>query len=158
MFNIGKVNSFHGVKGEIRILSNFEKKDLVFKKGFNLYIDNKKYEIKTYRHHKQYEMVTFNEFDNLNDVLFLKNKDVYILKTDLNLNDNYVIDELVGYEVYFNEDYCGKITDFVYNNINNLLIIKNYKEFYIPYHDNFIEKVDKKDKRIYLKNIEGLIE
>ena len=35
---IGKIVQTHGIKGELRIRSNFEMKDRVFKKGFNLYI------------------------------------------------------------------------------------------------------------------------
>ena len=43
---IGKIVNTHGIKGEIRILSDFLKKDLVFKKDFILYIGpNKEKEI-----------------------------------------------------------------------------------------------------------------
>lgn len=157
MIKIGKVTSFHGIKGEIRIISNFERKDLVFKPGFKLYIDGNKYQIKTYRHHKIYEMVTLENYNSIEEVTHLKNKNVLVSKSDLNLGNSYVIEELLNYDVYYNNDYCGKIIDFVYNNINNLLIIKKEKEFYIPYHNNFIDKVDKDKKEIYLKNVEGLI-
>ena len=43
---VGKIVNTHGIKGEIRILSDFLKKDLVFKKDFTLYIGpNKEKEI-----------------------------------------------------------------------------------------------------------------
>ena len=35
---IGKLVNTHGIKGEVKILSDFTKKDLVFKKDFVLYI------------------------------------------------------------------------------------------------------------------------
>ena len=35
---IGKIVNTHGIKGELRIRSDFEYKDRVFKKGFILYI------------------------------------------------------------------------------------------------------------------------
>ena len=35
---IGKIVNTHGIKGELRIRSNFDKKDIVFKPGFTLYI------------------------------------------------------------------------------------------------------------------------
>ena len=49
--NIGKIVNTHALKGEVRIISNFEYKQRVFKKGFNLYIgQNKNKEvIETYR-------------------------------------------------------------------------------------------------------------
>ena len=39
---IGKYVNTHGLKGEIKILSDFEYKDKVFKAGNSIYIDNNK--------------------------------------------------------------------------------------------------------------------
>ena len=39
---IGKIVNTHGIKGEIRILSDFEKKDSVFVVGMPIYIGRKK--------------------------------------------------------------------------------------------------------------------
>ena len=36
--NVGKIVNTHALKGEVRIISNFEYKERIFKKGFNLYI------------------------------------------------------------------------------------------------------------------------
>ncbi|MDE5539223.1 MAG: ribosome maturation factor RimM, partial [Bacilli bacterium] len=51
---LGKIVNTHGIKGEVRVLSDFERKDLVFKKGFALFIGEKKEKhiINTYRRHK----------------------------------------------------------------------------------------------------------
>lgn len=77
---IGKVSNTHGIKGEIRILSNFLKKDLVFKKDNVLYFGNNKEKeiINTYRKHKEYDMVTLNGINNINEVLKYKGLNVYI--------------------------------------------------------------------------------
>lgn len=158
---IGKIVGTHGIKGELRIISDFEKKDLIFKPSFKLYFGNdyEPHQIKTYRRHKHFDMVLIDELNDINDVLKYKGLNVYILETDLNLaNDEYIINELIGYEAYYLDDYCGKIIDFVYNNINNLLILEKEKAFYIPYQEYFIEKIDKENKKIFLKNIGGLIE
>ena len=56
---VGKIVSTHGIKGEIRILSDFDYKEKVFKVGNKLIIENKEYTIKSYRKHKNYDMVTF---------------------------------------------------------------------------------------------------
>ena len=37
---IGKIATTHGIKGELKILSNFEYKDKIFIPGFKLYIGN----------------------------------------------------------------------------------------------------------------------
>ena len=76
---IGKVVNTHGIKGEIRILSNFEYKDKVFKVNNKLIIGDKTYEIKSHRIHKGYNMVTLDDYNNINDVLFLLKKEVYYI-------------------------------------------------------------------------------
>ena len=90
---VGKIVSTHGIKGEIRILSNFQFKSKVFVVGKKIIIDDKDYVIKSYRHHKNFEMVTLNEYNDINEVLFLMKKKVYILKNDLSLNTDEVLDE-----------------------------------------------------------------
>ncbi len=157
---LGKIVQTHGIKGELRIRSNFEYKDKVFVPGFKLYI-SKNYieeEIATYRPHKEFDMVTFKNYSNINEVLkYLKN-DVYVKKEDLNLaTSEYVLEELVGCHVYENDTDYGKVTEIVYNNSNVLLLVEGKKHFYIPNNENFIEKVNNENKEIYVKNIEGLI-
>ena len=39
---IGKIVNTHGIKGELRILSDFKYKAKIFKKGFPLYIGHTK--------------------------------------------------------------------------------------------------------------------
>ena len=46
---LGKIVSTHGIKGELRIISDFEYKDKAFKVGTHLIIDDEKYLIKSYR-------------------------------------------------------------------------------------------------------------
>ena len=52
MIKIGKYVNTHGIKGEIRILSNFSRKDLVFMPNKKIYIKDKEFIIDKYRHHK----------------------------------------------------------------------------------------------------------
>ena len=54
---IGKIVSTHGIKGEIKIISDFEYKDKVFVVGKKLIVDHKDYLIKSYRKHKSFDMV-----------------------------------------------------------------------------------------------------
>ena len=77
---IGKIVSCHGIKGELRILSKFRHKDKVFIKGNTLYIGKKKekFIINSYRYHKIFDMVTFDGYTNINEVLYLKGLNVII--------------------------------------------------------------------------------
>ena len=94
---IGKIVNTHGIKGELRILSDFDKKELVFKNNFNIYIGPSyiKETINTYRVHKEYDMVTLIGYDNINEVLKYKGLNVYINRDDLNLDNNdYIMSDL----------------------------------------------------------------
>ena len=42
LVRIGKIVNTHGIKGELRILSDFEFKDKVFKKGVKVYVGKRK--------------------------------------------------------------------------------------------------------------------
>jgi 16S rRNA processing protein RimM len=157
---IGKVVNTHGIKGEIRIKSDFLKKELIFKKNFNLYFgpNKEKETINSYRIHKDYDMVTLNGINNINDVLKYKGQNVFIKRDELKFDkDNYLIEDLFEFEVEENKKILGKVKDFMYNNGNVLLYIKGSKDFYIPYNDYFIKCVDLENKKIITQNAEGLI-
>lgn len=156
---IGKVITTHGIKGEIRILSDLPNKDVLFKIGNIFFIDNDELIVKSYRVHKGYDMVTFEGINDINEVLKYKNKLVYLNRDTLNIGDNdYLITDLIGLDIIFNDDYCGKIEDYMYNSSNYLLVINNNsKNYYIPLNDYFIKKVALTEKKVYVENIKDLI-
>ena len=159
---IGKIVNTHGIKGELRIRSDFEYKDRVFKKGFNLYIGKEKIkeEINTYRHHKEFEMVTFIEYNNINQVLKYLKEDVYIIKEDLNLNSDECLEkELIGFNVIENDEVVGEVIDITKTSPTNKIMEITYKgkRVLLPYHKDFILKLDLQNKKIEVKLIEGMI-
>ena len=150
MINIGKIVNTHGIKGEVRILSSFSDKS-IFNPGNTLYIGDDALKISTYRVHKNYDMVTFEGIDNINDVLKYKGMDVYIKREDIS---NFIIEDLIGYEVYTNK-LVGKVERLISNIKYVILVLDNGSM--IPYIDAFIDKIDNENKKIYIKEIEGLI-
>ena len=144
----GKIVNTHGIKGEVRILSNFSDK-LVFNKGNIIYVgkNHEALEITSYRVHKNYDMVTFKNINDINDVLKYKGLDVYVT------NDINTVESLLGYEVY-TDHLVGHVDDILYGAKYSILKVKTSM---IPYIDEFILKVDKENKKIYIKEIEGLI-
>ena len=159
---IGKIVNTHGIKGEIRILSDFEKKELVFKKGFKLYLGRKKelVVVNSYRHHKTFEMITMDGYTNINDVLRFKGLYVYFKKEDLELNEDEYLDiDLIDSVVFNNDQKIGIVTDIRKVNLNKLIEIDyNGKQVLIPYNNEFIIKFDKTKKELYLKEIGGLLD
>ena len=74
---VGKIVNTHGIKGEIRILSDFDFKDNAFKVGSNVIIDDIVYKINSYRKHKKFDMITLEGFNDINEVLFLMKKTLF---------------------------------------------------------------------------------
>ncbi len=155
---VGKIVSTHGIKGEIRILSDFDYKEKVFKVGNKLIIENKEYTIKSYRKHKNYDMVTLNDYNNINEVLFLMKKEVYFLKENLNLSSNEVLDEdLMTFTVLTNNNKKGIIKEIFYaSQTNKIIRIQLDKEILIPMNSPMIEKIDKEKKEIYIKLLDNM--
>ena len=150
---IGRIVNTHALKGEVRIVSDFEFKDRIFKENTLLYIgENKDKEIiETYRKHKQFDMVKFKGIDYINDVLKYKGSKVYIDESILNLKDNEIlISDLINMDVYNDNKYVGKITEYRSDNGNNMLRVNNKL---IPYNKDFITKIDKENKSIYFHDI-----
>ena len=150
---IGRIVNTHALKGEVRIVSDFEFKDRIFKENTFLYIgENKDKEIiETYRKHKQFDMVKFKGIDYINDVLKYKGSKVYIDESTLNLKDDEIlISELINMDVYNDNKYVGKITEYRSDNGNNMLRVNNKL---IPYNKDFITKIDKENKSIYFHDI-----
>lgn len=150
---IGKVTNTHALKGEIRILSNFEFKNKVFTKGFKLYVGHLKTEevIETYRRHKQYDMVKFIGIDNINDVIKYKGASVFINGEDLHLNDDEILtEELIGMKAYNNNTLVGTITEYREDNGNKNVRVDDKL---VPYNKDFISKIDKQNREIHFHDI-----
>ena len=155
---VGKIVSTHGIKGEIRILSNFQFKSKVFVVGKKIIIDDKDYVIKSYRHHKNFEMVTLNEYNYINEVLFLMKKKVYILKNDLSLNTDEVLDEeLISFQVLTTDGKMGIIKEiFLASPENKIIRVLLDKEVLIPLKSPMIKKINKEKKEIIVELVSGM--
>lgn len=155
---IGKVVSTHGIKGEIRILSDFPYKDKVFIINNKIIIDDKEYIIKSYRVHKGYDMVTLDGFNNINDVLFLLKSNVYISEELLNLDDDEILDdELITFKVLTKDGKEGIIKEiFKASSTNKILRVMFDREVLIPMNSPMIKKIDKENKEVIVELIEGM--
>ena len=154
MLYIGDLVNTHGIKGETRIISNFKYKNIVFKPNNNLYINNEKLKIKTYRKHKNYDMVTFEGYNDINDVLKFKGSKVYINKDEYKF-PGFLNEDLYGKKVYNNDKYIGTLENIIKGGSGELLVVKGKKQYLIPYVDEFVKEIN---EDIKLNLIKGLID
>lgn len=152
---IGKLVNTHGIKGEIRIISDFKYKNTVFKPNNYIYINDNKYKIKSYRRHKIYDMLLLDEINSIDDVLPLKGLNVYINKDEY-VFDGFLDEDLIGLDVYDDLEYKGKVVDILKTVKNDLLVIDGIKRHMVPYIDEFVKNIDLEKRRIDIKYIGGL--
>ena len=150
---VGKIVNTHGIKGEIRILSSFDRKDLAFKVGNSLYIGDNKIEekINTYRVHKEFDMVSFERYSNINEVLKYLKQNVYIKREDLKLNDNeYILEDLINMDIIDNIRGIKSLFQnlrFIFEGINDgsiindILIEDNNNKGYPFNYEKFYNKI-----------------
>ena len=152
---VGKLVNTHGLKGEVRLISDFKFKEDVFKASNNIYINENKYTINSYRKHKIFDMITLMEISDIDSALKLKGYNVYINKDEYKFN-GYLDEDLIGLDVYDNDTYKGKITHIYKTNTNDLLVIDGNKRHMIPNINEFVNKVDLENNKIYINYIKGL--
>ena len=156
---VGKIVNTHGLKGEIRILSDFEYKDKVFIPGMTIYIGRKKEqeEIVTYRHHKNFEMITMKGYNDIDQVLRYKGLYVYVKREDLSLDkDEYLDSDYIDLDVIVDNNTIGKVIDIRDSGNNKFLVIKTEKEVFIPLQKEFIKEVNLDKKYIIIVPIKGM--
>ncbi len=152
---VGTITGCHGIKGELKILSDFEYKERVFTKGFPLIIDDNIYKITSVRVHKNFFLITIDDLYDINEVNHLINKDVYIKRCDLPLNESeYLLNDLMGAKVFDNNEDIGMVTDIVLGKNNNFVKVDN--SFLIPLISEYIAYFDEKSNILYTKNGKSL--
>lgn len=157
---LGKMVNTHGIKGEIRIISDSEVKNLVFKNGFTLYFGEKKEKkiINSYRTHKNYDMITLEGINNINEVLEFKGQKVYFKREDLNLsNGEFLLQDLIDMRIVSDKEYYGKIREIRKTKAGILLYVSYTKEYYIPYVPDYIDRVNLEKKEIEVRRVKELL-
>lgn len=156
---IGKIVNTHGLKGEIRIISDFEYKDKVFVPGMKFYLGRKKEEVvvNTYRHHKNFEMITMDGYNDISEVERLKKLYVYIKKEDLVLdNGEYLDTDLIGLDVLVDNEKKGTVKNVRDAGNNKFLVISADKEVFIPYNKEFVKEINLDKNYIVIEPIKGM--
>lgn len=158
MIYIGKTVSTFGIKGELKVISDFEKCDKAYKIGNKILINNIEHVISGIRYHKNYILLEIDDLKNINNILKYVGFNIYIKRVDLHLEENeFLYKDLINSDVIDNDgSNLGKIIE-VEQGVNLLIKVKGSKEFYIPYVDEYIISFDLNNKKLYTKNTKDLI-
>lgn len=151
---VGFITGPFGLKGQLKVSSDSNHIDKIFKIGNKIYIDNNEYVIKDYHLHKGH-LITLEGYEDINKINDLLKKEIYVSRSSLELSDDdYLYIDLLGCKIIDNEEVIGIVEDLLYN--KNTIFIKS-GNLIIPIIDKYFEKVDTKEKIIYVKSSKELV-
>lgn len=157
MYLIGRINSTFGIKGELK-LKNFSDFDRFYKGAIVLLEDGTKLEVESVRSGKNFDIIKFKNYNNIDQSRQIANNDLYTdEKPDLE-KGQYTYQMIKNLDVYTNTNvYVGKVIDIIF--LPNQEVIKILKEdkktVMVPFVKNFIKEV--LEDKIIINTIEGLI-
>ena len=163
--SIGKILNFHGVKGEAKLGYSKNREDFLSKiKDVYIQIDGeyKPFEVSYIKFTPKCGIVKFKGVDSLNEIAVYKGCLVFVAESEAREHleeDEFLIDELVGINVYDGDKRVGSVVGVSNNGASDLLSVKtNSKNIcLVPFVKAIVLSVDLKKKRIQINNIEGLL-
>ena len=153
LVKIGRVIRPHGVKGGMKVSSDFKYKKKAFIKDNTIYINNKEYKIINYTFcgGNQLDICYLTNINSIDDVISIRQNDIYIDKALLGI-DEILLEELLDMDIYDKDTLIGKVID-IQTGINPLIITRyNGKKLYIPRQDVYIDDIDQDNNRINLSD------
>ncbi len=160
--SIGKILNFFGIKGEAKVgYSNFSQLKNA-KKVYMLDGNKEELELERVREGKNCAIVKFKRIDDINDLIPFKGQRIFVLKQEalkkLEKNE-FLINDLIGCNVYQDDEIIGKVVNISTNGTQDLLNIENalHQVKPVPFVNEFFPVVDIENKKIIIKPIEGLL-
>ncbi|WP_058303904.1 ribosome maturation factor RimM [Gorillibacterium timonense] len=167
LYNVGKIVNTHGIRGELKLVSQTDFPDIRFQNGSELILLGPSGEqlpvtVESGRPQKNVWMVKFKEFADINAAEKVKNWDVKVRGENLvDLEDGeYYYHEIIGCRVFTEEEEdLGTIKEILTPGANDVWIVKmpNGKELLLPYIDEVVLSVNVVDKRVTVRLMEGLL-
>ncbi|MBP1913678.1 ribosome maturation factor RimM [Lederbergia galactosidilytica] len=168
-FNVGKIVNTHGIQGEVRVISSTDFAEQRFAIGQHLHLFLQKNQspvkliIKSHRKHKNFDLLSFEGYNNINDVEHWKNALLKI--SDEQLEDlpegEYYFHEIIGCTVLDeNSQPIGVVKEILTPGANDVWVVKSEegKEYLIPYIDDVVVEISIEKKEILINPIEGLLD
>ena len=163
--SIGKILNFHGVQGEAKLGYSKNREDFlselktVYVQEGNDYIP---LEVVRVRFTPKCGIIKFKGIDSLNDIIAYKNKLLFVKEETAREHldeDEYLIDELVGLDVYDGDSKVGAVVGVSNNGASDLLSVRTHgnKVSLVPFVKAIVLSVDIKNRKIQINNIEGLL-
>ncbi|MFJ5622138.1 ribosome maturation factor RimM [Peribacillus loiseleuriae] len=167
-FNVGKIVNTHGIKGEVRVISktDFGEERYKPKNVLHLFKGNDKpmaLTIESHRKHKNFDLLTFEGYYNVNMAESLRDGILKVPETQLGqLDENeFYFHEIIGCMIFTDAgEEIGQIHEILTPGANDVWVVKGKKgkDVLIPYIKQIVKEVDVANKKIIITPMEGLLD
>ncbi|WP_202080087.1 ribosome maturation factor RimM [Caldalkalibacillus salinus] len=172
-YKVGKIVNTHGVRGEVRVVTTSDFAEERYQPGKRLFYftggQNQDQEgvplvIKSYRQHKSFDLLSFEDHPSINDVEGYKGGFLKVAEDDRETLEEgeYYYDQIIGCDVLTEEgDILGTVKEILSPGANDVWVIKRKergKDVLIPYIDDVVKSIDVEHKQIVVTLIEGLVD
>jgi len=160
LVSLGVVVKPFGVKGWLKVypytnvFENFERKQLYFldpKPGSEPF----SVEIEDARIHSRCIVLKVSGIEDRDSAEKLRNFQVFIPKEELEPldEDEFYYYEVIGSEVYIGDEMVGEVRDVIESAASEVFVIitPEAKEVLVPVVSEFVEKIDKKASKVFLR-------
>ena len=163
---VGKILKPRGLNGEVKVFSTTSFKNIRYKKGNELFVQLDKDNLISV-HIKKYsakegniDVLQFEEYQNVNDLDPILEKDLLAVKDEQILKNNeYFFTDLENLVVFDeNKNELGKVikVEEFPSQITLKVERKDKKSFFVPFNDFFVKEVNISNNYIIINVIEGL--
>ena len=163
---VGKIVNTCGLKGEVKVINSSDFVNQRYKKNNTLIVNNEEkginetVTISSFRENEKFVYLKFKEINSIEEAEKLKESYLLIDGDSLEKinEDTFYYYELLNMEVYYKDEKIGVISEVNGNGAQDLIRIKGEKiNILVPFVNEFVDDVDTENKKIYLKNLEGLL-
>ena len=165
LLQVGAITQTHGIRGEVKVFPTTDDpkrfrrlKEVILETGKEKRI----LEIEGVKFFKQFVILKFKGFDNINDIECYKGKNLYVTRENaVKLAKNeYFIADLIGLAVYDEEGKpLGELTDVRQTGANDVYTVKLIEggEVLLPAIKQCILAIDMENRKMKVHIMEGLM-
>ena len=166
LLQVGVITQTHGIRGEVKVFPTTDDVNR-FKKLKETILDTGKekitLEIEGVKFFKQFVILKFKGFDNINDIERYKSKSLFVTRANaVRLRRNeYFIADLIDIEVFDENDQpFGVLTDVMETGANDVYVIKmtDGREVLVPAIKECILSVDIEGRKMVVHLLDGLLD
>lgn len=167
-YKVGKIVNTHGIKGEVRVISQTDFPEERYQVGEILYLflDKKeplKLTIASHRKHKNFDLLSFEGYYNINQVEPFRDGILKVSEDQLGelAENEFYYHEIIGLEVFDETGKSlGQIAEILSPGANDVWVVKQKgrADILLPYIESVVKKIDLANERVEVEIPEGLID